>query len=65
MRIYSRKRLEKIRMERWLMELKDRVKRFYNNINSKSVETMKNIEGIVAAIMHNMLITRRRNSLLD
>ncbi|MEM3495066.1 MAG: hypothetical protein QW724_06405 [Nitrososphaerota archaeon] len=52
-------------MERGLMELKDRIKRFYNNINSKSVETMKNIEGTVAAIMQNMLITRRRNSLLD
>ncbi|MEM2149644.1 MAG: hypothetical protein QXO46_07225 [Nitrososphaerota archaeon] len=47
------------------MELKDRIERFYNNINSKSIETMKNIEGTVVAIMHNMLITRRRNSLLD
>jgi transposase-like protein len=42
------------RIERWFRELKDRTKRFYNNVNSK---TLKSIEELVTAIaiMHNII----------
>ena len=41
------------RIERWFRELKNRTKRFYNNINSKK---LKSIEELVTAIaiMHNI-----------
>jgi transposase-like protein len=41
------------RIERWFRELKNRTKRFYNNINSKK---LKSIEDLVTAIaiMHNI-----------
>ncbi|MEM4303959.1 MAG: DDE-type integrase/transposase/recombinase [Candidatus Caldarchaeum sp.] len=43
---------ERNKIERWFRELKDRTKRFYNNI-----KTVKNIEGIATtiAIIHNLL----------
>ncbi|MEM1977593.1 MAG: hypothetical protein QXL72_01605 [Candidatus Caldarchaeum sp.] len=43
------------RIERWFRELKDRTRRFHNNINSK---TVKNIEEITAgiALIHNLLL---------
>ncbi len=46
------------KIERWFRKLKDRTKRFYNNINSKNV---KNLEEIAAAIalIHNILIETR------
>jgi hypothetical protein len=41
---------------RWFREIKDRTKRFYNNINSKK---LKSIEELVTAIamMHNIIRT--------
>ena len=41
--------------ERWFRELKDRTKRFYNNVNAK---TIKSLEELVKAIalLHNTLI---------
>jgi len=48
---------ERNRMERWFRTLKERTKRFYNNVNSRRVEA---IEGIAKAITltHNHLIRR-------
>jgi transposase-like protein len=45
---------ERNRIERWFREMKDRTKRFYNNINSKK---LKSIEELVTAIamMHNII----------
>jgi putative transposase len=42
------------RIERWFRELKNRTKRFYNNINAK---TLKSLEELVTAIaaMHNII----------
>ncbi|MEM3096418.1 MAG: DDE-type integrase/transposase/recombinase [Nitrososphaerota archaeon] len=46
---------ERNKIERWFRKLKDRTKRFYNNI-----KTVKNIEGIAntIAIIHNLLKTK-------
>nr|BAJ46812.1 transposase [Candidatus Caldarchaeum subterraneum] len=43
------------RIERWFRELKDRTKRFYNNVNSKA---LKSIEELVRAIalIHNLIL---------
>jgi uncharacterized membrane protein YidH (DUF202 family) len=42
------------RFHRWFRELKNRTKRFYNNVNSK---TLKSLEDLVAATaaMHNII----------
>jgi transposase-like protein len=42
------------KIERWFRELKNRTKRFYNNINAK---TLKSLEELVTAIatMHNII----------
>jgi transposase-like protein len=42
------------RIERWFREMKDRTKRFHNNVNSKK---LKSIEELVTAIaiMHNII----------
>jgi transposase-like protein len=42
------------RIERWFREVKDRTKRFYNNINAK---TLKSLEELVTAIVatHNII----------
>jgi hypothetical protein len=42
------------RKERWFREMKDRTKRFYNNINAK---TLKCLEGLATAIAatHNVI----------
>ena len=42
------------KIERWFREMKERTKRFYNNVNSK---TLKSIEELVTAIaiMHNII----------
>jgi transposase-like protein len=44
------------KIERWFRELKDRTKRFHNNINAK---TLKSLEELVTAIaaMHNIIKT--------
>jgi putative transposase len=41
------------RIERWFREMKERTKRFYNNVNSK---TLKSLEELVTAIAvtHNI-----------
>jgi len=45
------------RIERWFREMKNRTKRFYNNINAK---TLKSIEELVTVIVttHNVIRTR-------
>ena len=45
---------ERNKIERWFRELKNRTKRFYNNVNSK---TLKSLEELVTAIaiMHNII----------
>jgi transposase-like protein len=45
------------RIERWFREMKERTKRFYNNVNAK---TLKCIEELVTAIaiMHNIIRAR-------
>jgi hypothetical protein len=42
------------KIERWFREMKERTKRFYNNVNAK---TLKSIEELVTAIaiMHNII----------
>ena len=44
------------KIEKWFRELKDRTKRFHNNINAK---TLKSLEELVTAIaaMHNIIKT--------
>ncbi|MEM2613026.1 MAG: DDE-type integrase/transposase/recombinase [Nitrososphaerota archaeon] len=46
---------ERNRIERWFRELKDRTKRFYNNINSKTVKRLEEIAAAIALI-HNIHI---------
>jgi len=50
---------ERNRIERWFRKLKERTKRFYNNINTK---TVKNIEEIAKsiALLHNTLTQNRK-----
>ncbi|MEM4282816.1 MAG: DDE-type integrase/transposase/recombinase, partial [Candidatus Woesearchaeota archaeon] len=43
------------KVERWFRELKDRTKRFYNNINSKTVKRLEEIATAIA-LTHNTLI---------
>jgi transposase-like protein len=45
------------RIERWFREMKESTKRFYNNVNAK---TLKSIEELVTAIaaMHNIIRAR-------
>jgi putative transposase len=45
---------ERNRIERWFREMKNRTRRFYNNVNSKK---LKSIEELVTAIvaMHNII----------
>ena len=43
------------RVERWFRKLKDRTKRFYNNINSKTVKSVEEIAAAIA-LTHNTLI---------
>ncbi|MEM3081133.1 MAG: DDE-type integrase/transposase/recombinase [Nitrososphaerota archaeon] len=50
---------ERNRIERWFRKLKDRTRRFHNNINSKIV---KNIEGI--ATIHNLLIQTKTGGVI-
>jgi putative transposase len=51
------------KIERWFRELKNRTKRFYNNVNS---ETRKSIEEIAkaVAIVHNLVRTGRGEVIL-
>ncbi|MEM4362885.1 MAG: hypothetical protein QXT90_02450 [Candidatus Caldarchaeum sp.] len=47
------------RMERWFRELKDRTRRFYNNINSKTVKSIEEIATAIALIHNTLLNTQR------
>jgi transposase-like protein len=42
------------RIERWFRELKNRTKRFYNNVNSKTLKSIEEIATAVA-IVHNLI----------
>jgi len=54
---------ERNRVERWLRALEERTKRFYNNVNSK---TVKSIEEVVKAIalIQNLTIRQREGGVL-
>jgi len=41
------------RIERWFRKLKERTKRFYNNINTKSVKKVEEIAKAIA-LLHNI-----------
>ncbi|MEM3031731.1 MAG: hypothetical protein QW756_06795 [Nitrososphaerota archaeon] len=43
------------RIERWFRKLKDRTRRFHNNINSKTVKSIEEIAAGIAPI-HNLLL---------
>jgi transposase-like protein len=45
------------RIERWFRELKDRTKRFYNNINAKTLKSLEDLVTEIAA-MHNIISAR-------
>jgi transposase-like protein len=45
-------------IERWFRELKNRTKRFHNNVNSKTLKSIEEIATAVA-IMHNLVRTGR------
>jgi putative transposase len=36
------------KIERWFKELKNRTKRFYNNVNSKTLKSMKELVNAIA-----------------
>jgi transposase-like protein len=42
------------RMERWFREMKNRTKRFYNNINAKTLKSLEELATAIAA-MHNII----------
>ena len=42
------------RIERWFREMKERTKRFYNNINAKTLKSIEEIATAVA-IVHNLV----------
>jgi len=44
---------ERNRIERWFRKLKERTKRFYNNINTKSVKYVEEIAKAIA-LLHNI-----------
>jgi transposase-like protein len=45
---------ERNKIERWFRELKERTKRFYNNVNSKTLKSIEEIATAVA-IVHNLV----------
>ena len=47
------------RIERWFRELKNRTKRFHNNVNSKKLKSIEEIATAVA-IVHNLVRIGRR-----
>ena len=50
---------ERNRMERWFRKLKERTKRFYNNLNTKTVKSIEEIARAIA-LTHNTT-TQNRN----
>ena len=51
------------RIERWFRELKNRTKRFYNNVNSKTLKSIEEMATAVA-IVHNLVRTGRGEVIL-
>jgi hypothetical protein len=45
---------ERNKIERWFRELKNRTKRFHNNVNSKTLKSIEEIATAVA-IVHNLV----------
>jgi hypothetical protein len=45
---------ERNRIERWFREVKNRTKRFYNNINAKTLKCLEELVTAIAA-MHNVI----------
>jgi transposase-like protein len=46
----------KNKIERWFKELKNRTKRFFNNVNSKTLKSLEELVNAIA-IMHNVIRT--------
>jgi transposase-like protein len=44
------------KIERWFREMKERTKRFYNNVNSKNLKSIEDI-AMAVAIVHNLVRT--------
>jgi transposase-like protein len=44
------------RIERWFREMKDRAKRFHNNINAKTLKSLEELTTTIAAT-HNIIKT--------
>jgi putative transposase len=42
------------RIERWFREMKNRTKRFYNNVNAKTLKSLEEFATAIAA-MHNII----------
>jgi transposase-like protein len=51
------------KIERWFMELKNRTKRFHNNVNAKTLKSIEEIATAVA-IVHNLVRTGRGEVIL-
>jgi transposase-like protein len=45
---------ERNRIERWFREMKERTKRFYNNVNSKKLKSLEELVTAIAAV-HNII----------
>ncbi|MEM0440353.1 MAG: DDE-type integrase/transposase/recombinase [Candidatus Caldarchaeum sp.] len=52
------------RVERWFRKLKDRTKRFYNNINSKTVKSVEEIAAAIALIHNTLIKTKTEGGVL-
>ncbi|MEM2483889.1 MAG: hypothetical protein QXR26_08695 [Candidatus Caldarchaeum sp.] len=55
---------ERGRIERWFRELKERTRRFYNNINSKKVKSIEEIASAIALIHNTLLNTQREGGVI-
>jgi transposase-like protein len=51
------------KVERWFRELKNRTKRFHNNVNSKTLKSIEDI-AMAVAIVHNLVRTGRGEVIL-
>ncbi len=54
---------ERNMIERWFRELKDRTKKFYNNVNAKTIKCIEEITTAIALI-HNIIKVRSREVVL-
>ncbi|MEM2801031.1 MAG: DDE-type integrase/transposase/recombinase [Candidatus Caldarchaeum sp.] len=52
------------RIERWFRELKDRTRRFHNNINSKTVKSIEEIATAIALIHNTLLKTKTEGGVI-